>query len=196
MSYVKVTWRAGETALGPTNMNRMEDGIDQALTDAATASGKATTLEGTVGNLSTRLGSAEGKITALETKDAAEKDYITEIGTSNGWTYRKWNSGLAECWGEQTTTSKLQYHDSQAGGYKLGTESEAAPVSMQDFPFDFTAPPMVHVNVDTGAIVAILISGGTRESVSNAGSWTLFRNTTNNGAQNKRFMFYCVGTWK
>lgn len=25
-------------------------------------------------------------------------DYIVEQGTSDGWTYRKWNSGIAECW--------------------------------------------------------------------------------------------------
>lgn len=27
-------------------------------------------------------------------------DYIVEQGTSGIWTYRKWNSGIAECWGE------------------------------------------------------------------------------------------------
>ena len=30
-------------------------------------------------------------------------DYMVEEGTSGIWTYRKWNSGIAECWG----TSKL-----------------------------------------------------------------------------------------
>ena len=25
-------------------------------------------------------------------------DYIVEQGTTNGWTYRKWHSGVAECW--------------------------------------------------------------------------------------------------
>lgn len=29
------------------------------------------------------------------------KDYIVEQGTSGIWTYRKWNSGIAECWGRQ-----------------------------------------------------------------------------------------------
>lgn len=34
-------------------------------------------------------------------------DYVTETGTSGMWTYRKWASGLAECWGasEVTVTS-------------------------------------------------------------------------------------------
>lgn len=27
------------------------------------------------------------------------RDYIVEQGTSGIWTYRKWNSGVAECWG-------------------------------------------------------------------------------------------------
>lgn len=26
-------------------------------------------------------------------------DFIVEQGTSGTWTYRKWNSGIAECWG-------------------------------------------------------------------------------------------------
>lgn len=27
-----------------------------------------------------------------------DNDYIVEQGTSGNWTYRKWNSGIAECW--------------------------------------------------------------------------------------------------
>lgn len=29
-------------------------------------------------------------------------DYIVEEGTDGIWTYRKWNSGIAECWGTHT----------------------------------------------------------------------------------------------
>lgn len=29
-------------------------------------------------------------------------DYVIEQGTSGIWTYRKWNSGVAECWGSNT----------------------------------------------------------------------------------------------
>lgn len=31
-------------------------------------------------------------------------DYIVEQNVTNGWTYRKWNSGVAECWATQFTT--------------------------------------------------------------------------------------------
>jgi len=32
-------------------------------------------------------------------KNIANRDYIVEQGVSGGWTYRKWNSGIAECYG-------------------------------------------------------------------------------------------------
>ena len=31
---------------------------------------------------------------------SAVVDHVVEEGTSGIWTYRKWNSGIAECWGE------------------------------------------------------------------------------------------------
>lgn len=31
-------------------------------------------------------------------KSLQDRDYIIEEGTSGRWTYRKWNSGIAECW--------------------------------------------------------------------------------------------------
>ena len=33
--------------------------------------------------------------------DLGINDYIVERGTSSIWTYRKWNSGISECWGRQ-----------------------------------------------------------------------------------------------
>lgn len=42
---------------------------------------------------------------ALYMTEGAIADYVVEQGTSDIWTYRKWNSGIAECWGYWTTTS-------------------------------------------------------------------------------------------
>ena len=36
-------------------------------------------------------------VRSISTSNAT--DYIVEQGTSGIWTYRKWNSGVAECWG-------------------------------------------------------------------------------------------------
>lgn len=32
-------------------------------------------------------------------------DYVVEHGTDGIWTYRKWNSGFAECWGTESAKS-------------------------------------------------------------------------------------------
>ena len=46
----------------------------------------------------------------LKIKEIAEKlgliaDYVVEQGTDGIWTYRKWNSGIAECWGYWPATN-------------------------------------------------------------------------------------------
>lgn len=34
-------------------------------------------------------------------------DYVVAEGTSGNWRYRKWNSGVAECWGEVTINTAI-----------------------------------------------------------------------------------------
>ena len=40
-------------------------------------------------------------------------DYIVEQGVKNNWTYRKWNSGIAECWCLVKSTDTPSWSDSQ-----------------------------------------------------------------------------------
>ena len=42
---------------------------------------------------------------------ALSVDYIVEQGTSGIWTYRKWNSGIAECWGTEKKTATVTYQE-------------------------------------------------------------------------------------
>lgn len=39
--------------------------------------------------------------------EAVKVDFVVEEGTSGIWTYRKWNSGIAECWGTKTENKAL-----------------------------------------------------------------------------------------
>lgn len=70
-------------------------------------------------------------------------DYIVEQGESDGWFYRKWNSGFAECWkiyyGYGITSAKTHY----SGFYY--SETVSVP-----FPFTFTNLPTV--TVDGGSV--------------------------------------------
>lgn len=43
-----------------------------------------------------------------------EADYVVEMGKSGMWSYRKWKSGLAECWGTQKISTLVS--ESFAGG--------------------------------------------------------------------------------
>ena len=56
--------------------------------------------------------SLKNTLEAIKTKLSAHDkalsvDYIVEQGTSGIWTYRKWNSGIAECWGQKVWSSKV-----------------------------------------------------------------------------------------
>lgn len=56
-----------------------------------------------LGTLSTTLSEALGiGDTSSTSGGGSGADFITEEGTEGIWTYRKWNSGVAECWGTMT----------------------------------------------------------------------------------------------
>ena len=44
-------------------------------------------------------------------------DYVVEQGTSGVWFYRKWNSGLAECWTHSAITVRGVHWADVLGGY-------------------------------------------------------------------------------
>lgn len=87
-------------------------------------------------------------------------DFITEQGTSGIWTYRKWNSGTAECWGrtEQTTVACTGTWGSVYVSHP--TVNIAAPV---DYPFTFVSVPTVQATpgIKSGNFWLATNSGGT-----------------------------------
>jgi hypothetical protein len=50
--------------------------------------------------------------------DFTDCDYIVEQGSTDGWTYRKWNSGIMECWGRFTSTNPSDYASDTCAIYK------------------------------------------------------------------------------
>lgn len=46
-------------------------------------------------------------------------DYVVAQGTDGIWTYRKWNSGIAECWG--IWSGSLTHYATALGGYAYST---------------------------------------------------------------------------
>lgn len=58
-----------------------------------------------LGDLSTTLAEALGITPDTSNTSPTIGDYVIEQDTSGSWTYRKWNSGVSECWAHFGTTS-------------------------------------------------------------------------------------------
>lgn len=65
-------------------------------------------------------------------------DFIVGQGVTDGWTWRKWNSGVAECWRDYS------YMPTTTGNEGVNV----------DYPFDFASPPIVTANLGRNGTLA------------------------------------------
>lgn len=115
------------------------------------------------------------------------KDFIVERGTSGIWTYRKWNSGIAECWG---TIAPASHSITTAWG-AIYTKDNA--IARQSYPFQFVADPVVSMTLHnpTGNCWAFT---GTPGGVSQTPAFGLARGTSGSATVGARIM--AIGRWK
>lgn len=92
-------------------------------------------------------------------------DYIVEQGTSGIWTYRKWASGIAECWGQKQITG---YAMTKSGtGYYYGAAiTESYPITFSTIMFKNTdvsdsKTSLIGVQRGTGADASLIQIGNT-----------------------------------
>lgn len=127
----------------------------------------------------------------LKLKNATMVDFVVEEGYLNGWRFRKWQSGIAECW--QSKTLQLSVLGSW-GAFKT-----SGPISESELtlPFAFKAVPTVTVTLGTqGAAGIIMAAGGSPSaSTTKTGMFEVTRGTT---ATNIRYVFnyYVIGNYK
>ncbi len=122
--------------------------------------------------------------TLLDTDNT--KDRIVEKGTSGVWTFRKWDSGFAECWG---------YHTVSGINIDLswGSMFASPAIVFPSFPFTFVGAPDVHISWESDFSV-IMDGVGKRESTK-AGQTYLYRPVAQTNI-NGRFSIYAYGRWK
>lgn len=92
----------------------------------------------TVGGVGTPVYLKAGALTACTPSSIVTSvvgDYVTSVGTSGIWTYRKWNSGAAECWGVYTA-SGVNIAKNNYSGFRY---SDGISVNL---PFTFAAAPV------------------------------------------------------
>lgn len=111
-------------------------------------------------------------------------DYIVEQGTSGIWTYRKWASGVAECWGvyngdnESLTTATAPF-----ASYWLKDIA---------YPFTFIEYPVVSTTANIGTGYAIMGRNyDYKEQVR-----VLYYSSMGAGTTHIRAGFYVIGKWK
>lgn len=122
-------------------------------------------IESLQGALNTHTGNTEIHVTQADKNkwnaSIAPDDYVIEEGTSGIWRYRKWESGLAECWGNSSQTIDINNTWDAVGNLVYGT---GEPVL---YPFTFTEVPSCMItqqNYDGLVILAIRASGTTTQT--------------------------------
>lgn len=122
-----------------------------------------------------------GGLWELETK---QNDFIIEEGISGRWTYRKWNSGIAECWGKWTGT--ISHYATALGGYAYNTGLITYPTNF------FIEEPNAHFS---GRIGSGFCNTGTVYNASK-NSINCYAISTSSGSQSSTFFIYSIGYWK
>lgn len=147
------------------------------------------------GNLLHRGGNASGWggswRTILDTVNLSTyiKDYVVEQGTSGIWTYRKWNSGIAECWGTRTITGVKV--DKQWGStYYAETPAAIA------YPFTFKETPAETATMSSNNMSAWMASASINTS-SSTGKYFLMRpDSAATTTYTVYIHYHATGRWK
>lgn len=85
-------------------------------------------------------------------------DYVVEQGTSGIWTYRKWNSGIAECWTTSTLNTTGTFWANVMGGHGFYVN--------YNFPSGlFSSNPVITGNGRTGTGGGFVFCSGSRTDV-------------------------------
>lgn len=123
-------------------------------------------------------------------------DCVVAQGTSGLWTYRKWDSGLAECWGVNSVAMALS---SAWGSNNVYT---SADIAASAYPFSFTAIPienatLTNLSTSTNTAQAWLgLSSTSTQSTSKTATYKIMRQGSVTDQRQYRLNYYVIGNWK
>ena len=114
-------------------------------------------------------------------------DYVVEQGTDGIWTYRKWNSGIAECWGTSLHESVAMTHV-QGGSWYSDEQTISFPTNLFN-----QAPKCINHNcrVNNGYLVCLGVIVCSASSISG-----YFNSINKSITTNVYTEIYARGTWK
>ena len=122
-----------------------------------------------------------------KTKESIVPDFIIEQGNKDGWYYRKWNNGTAECW------TTIIYNTDVTQTYGQIFTSATTPLAKKDYPFSFTTIPTEHCTCNTSSAGIMSFEAN---STSTTSSYIVWRGNSNSDKSNYRLSIYVIGKWK
>lgn len=120
---------------------------------------------------------------------------IVEEGTSGIWTYRKWSSGIAECWGtiEQTVTFSKSW-----GNFYVSSPSSGSAIA--DYPFTFVQRPVEIVQGRCNANAVWIYTEASERGMNTTtctGMYLAIRPVAGNTEEQTLYLdFYVKGKWR
>ena len=92
-------------------------------------------------NIEISIADIDDDVAEIQTDlETLSTDYIVSQGTQGMWTYRKWNSGIAECWG--VTPYEICTIESDP---TTGLKTQYTPT--RSYPFSFASIPIVLIQI-------------------------------------------------
>lgn len=116
-------------------------------------------------------------------------DYIVEQGTTNGWLWRKWAGGIAECWRVLTLTGAFTN--------AWGSLYETYPFDAVNYPFAFAEPPYEFATPGNNGVGAWVERNSlTTQSTTLSGTYQLIRPAKDTATKTLMINIHVVGKWK
>ena len=126
--------------------------------------------------------------TLLDTETVA--DYIVEQGKKNKWTYRKWNSGIMECWASVQITTDVSN--------TWGNLYTSGAISATDltYPYEFAELPYLTVSLMPFGVGGLIMApGSTYSGNTQTGAFEIARGASTTNAK-YLFAYHAIGRWK
>lgn len=141
-----------------------------------------------LGDLSITLSEALG-ISSESNHISDMTDFVVEEATSGIWTYRKWNNGVAECWGEYSVTTTVNN--------AWGSLFYSATIAQVNYPSGlFISRPILQAEASSDNGYAIWMYQQSRGDSTKTDAYYFMRATADNTNTKRYADFYAVGKWK
>lgn len=171
-----------------SQINRIKSNISSAYT-AAQSKGATMPSSQNSANLAATINSISAA------GDAA--DYVVETGTSGKWTYRKWNSGWAECWATLGFTS-LAVSNAWGSMYYATWMNSEVNKNGRKYPFNFVEEPTVTASPGRGGSDYWLVTdtaNNTGTPLTHAPAFCIARASAGT-VTSPQVAYYVIGRWK